>query len=78
MAAPAKGPSSGSKKVLSFKQEFGSIDDFFKRFGADVSYGGIFLRSRNIKEKGTIFNFELKTSDGRDIIDGMGQVVWTR
>jgi hypothetical protein len=78
VAAPGKDQTSGSKKVFDFVRDFEDLEEFYNRLGADVSYGGIFIRSQDISPDGTIFNLKLKTKDGQEIIEGMGQVVWTR
>ena len=61
---------------IKFKSE--SLDEFVARYGADVSAGGIFIRTRQPLAVGSLLRFDFSLTDGSHLMAGMGTVVWIR
>ncbi len=61
---------------IKFKSE--SLDDFVAKYGADVSAGGIFIRTKQPLAVGTLLNFEFSLADSSLLMSGLGTVVWLR
>src|SRR3954447_15757024 len=76
MDQPSSADDSGITLRIKFKSE--SIDQFISRYGADVSPGGIFIRTRNPLGVGTTLRFEFSLADGSPLLVGQGTVVWVR
>lgn len=55
-----------------------SVDEFIEHYSMDISSGGIFIKSKNPLEIGTLLKFELQLKDESKIIQGVGRVVWVR
>jgi molecular chaperone DnaK len=53
---------------------FSTPEEFLARYGANITRGGIYLRSKTIKPPGTQVTLELKLSDGRRIIHATATV----
>jgi molecular chaperone DnaK len=62
---------------LQVRLSFGSVDDFIERYAVNVSRGGVFVRTREPKPRGTEVNLDLQLADGADVIRGKGIVAWT-
>src|SRR5438045_2879565 len=76
MDQPSSADDSGITLRIKFKSE--SVDAFIARYGADVSPGGIFIRTRNPLGVGTSLRFEFSLADGQPLLLGHGTVVWVR
>ncbi|MDQ3263460.1 MAG: TIGR02266 family protein [Myxococcota bacterium] len=63
MADPAQAPIG-----LKVKLPFQSPEEFISKYGANLSRGGIYLRSRTLKPPGTAVTLELQLQDGRRLI----------
>ncbi|XXF81432.1 TIGR02266 family protein [Myxococcaceae bacterium GXIMD 01537] len=50
------------------KLPFGTLEEFLARYGANVTRGGIYLRSKTVKPPGTAVNLDLKLANGERII----------
>lgn len=51
---------------------------FVRKYGANISRGGIFVSTREPKPVGTALRFEFQLADGSPIIRGEGSVVWVK
>jgi molecular chaperone DnaK len=61
---------------LQVRLSFGTIDDFVERYAVNVSRGGVFVRTREVRPVGTPVNLDLQLSDGVGVIRGTGLVAW--
>lgn len=59
---------------LKFDRFSGFIDEYI----ANISPGGIFIRTESPEEPGQLLEFEFRLGDGFELIRGRGEVVWTR
>src|SRR5215468_7991764 len=55
-----------------------SLDQFIERYAADVSRGGIFIRTREPLAVGTQLKFDFQLQDAAPLMSGEGTVVWIR
>jgi len=76
MDQPSSADDSGITLRIKFKSE--SVDAFIARYGADVSPGGIFIRTRDPLGVGTSLRFEFNLAGGQPLLAGHGTVVWVR
>src|SRR5688572_20705164 len=76
MDQPSSADDSGITLRIKFKSE--SVEHFIARYGADVSPGGIFIRTRDPLGVGTSLRFEFSLADGQSLLAGHGTVVWVR
>lgn len=58
--------------------EFENFSGFIREVSANLSLGGMFVKTRYLKPVGTIVRFEFRLSDQYRLIRGTGEVVWTR
>src|SRR5579884_3077113 len=63
---------------LRIKFRSASLDQFIERYAADVSRGGIFIRTREPLAVGTQLRLELQLQDMTPLISGQGTVIWIR
>jgi uncharacterized protein (TIGR02266 family) len=68
----------GNVITLRIKFKSASLDEFVARYGADVSAGGIFIRTRQPLAVGSLLRFDFSLTDGSHLMAGMGTVVWIR
>lgn len=61
---------------IKFRSE--NLESFVERYGADVSPGGIFIRSRQPLTVGTKVSFTLSLLNGIPVLVGEGTVAWSR
>jgi len=73
-------PSSPDSNAITLRIRFksASLDDFIARYGADVSPGGIFIRTKQPVEVGTALRFVFSLGDGSPLLAGTGTVAWVR
>jgi uncharacterized protein (TIGR02266 family) len=73
-------PSSTESSAITLRIKFKSVslDDFIKRYGVDVSPGGLFIRTKQPIEVGTTLQFEFSLADGSPLLTGTGTVAWVR
>ena len=64
--------------ILRIRFKSASLDEFIGRYGADVSPGGIFIRTKQPVEVSTSLQFEFSLADGIPLLSGMGTVAWVR
>jgi molecular chaperone DnaK len=58
--------------------KFDRFDGFISEYSANISPGGMFLRTRVPQPPGTVLDFEFRLGDGFELIRGKGEVVWNR
>ena len=63
---------------LKVKYKSATVDDFIEQFGADVSRGGIFIKTKKPLETGALLKFEFQLQGGAAVIHGVGRVAWRR
>jgi len=63
---------------LKVKYKSATVDDFIEQFGADVSRGGIFIKTKKPLETGALLKFEFQLQGGSAVIHGVGRVAWRR
>lgn len=67
-------------KVLSLNVRYKSatVDEFIEHHSHDISKGGIFIKTPNPFNVGTLLKFEIRIKDDQALISGVGRVVWKR
>jgi uncharacterized protein (TIGR02266 family) len=68
----------GNAITLRIKFKSASLADFVARYGADVSAGGIFIRTKQPLAVGSLLHFDFSLADGSPLLAGVGTVVWVR
>jgi uncharacterized protein (TIGR02266 family) len=68
----------GNPITLRIKFKSASLDEFVARYGADVSAGGIFIRTKQPLTVGSLLHFDFSLADGSPLMAGIGTVVWIR
>ncbi|HEV7671167.1 MAG TPA: TIGR02266 family protein [Thermoanaerobaculia bacterium] len=58
--------------------KFEKFSGFINEFSANISPGGIFIRSDKPEPIGTLVDFEFRLGDGFELIKGRGEVAWVR
>jgi len=57
---------------------FTHFEGFVTEYSSNLSMTGMFIRSDNPQEPGTVFDFEFKVADGLKLIQGKAEVIWAR
>jgi uncharacterized protein (TIGR02266 family) len=67
-------------KVLTMTVRYKSatIDEFIEHHSHDVSRGGIFIKTPSPFPPGTLLKFEIRISEDKPVLGGVGRVVWKR
>jgi len=63
---------------LRIKFRSATLEQFIERYAADVSRGGVFIRTREPLAVGTQLRLELQLQDGSPLLGGEGTVIWIR
>ncbi|MGE5232518.1 MAG: TIGR02266 family protein, partial [Acidobacteriota bacterium] len=58
--------------------EFENFGGFIREVSANISNGGMFIKTRYLKPIGTVVHFQFRLADHMELIRGTGTVVWTR
>ncbi len=58
--------------------KFDRFSGFINEYVANISPGGIFIRTDSPEPPGQLLEFEFRLGDGFELIRGRGEVVWTR
>ena len=58
--------------------EFENFGGFIREVSANISNGGMFIKTRYLKPVGTVVHFQFRLADHMELIRGTGTVVWTR
>ncbi len=66
----------GSPVGLAVKLPFGTPEEFLARYGANLTKGGIYLRSKTVKPPGTQVTLDLRLSTGSRVIHASAVVVF--
>ena len=60
---------------LLVQHRYDSLGDFMQEAAADISVGGMFLRSEKLRQVGDTIYLRFALSDGLPLIEGIGRVV---
>lgn len=58
--------------------DFPQLADFVREYSADISLGGMFIKTSRPQPVGTSFRFECRLADDFKIIQGQATVMWVR
>ena len=58
--------------------EFDRFRGFVEEHSADLSLGGMFVKTRTVPPVGTVVPIEFRLDDGYELIRGTGKVIWVR
>jgi molecular chaperone DnaK len=58
--------------------KFDRFSGFLSDFSANISPGGMFIRTQTPQPQGAVLEFEFRLGDGFELIRGRGEVVWLR
>src|SRR6185295_19303723 len=58
--------------------KFDRFSGFISEYSANISPGGLFLRTREPQPPGTVLDLEFRLGDGYELIRGRGEVIWVR
>src|SRR5262245_29736885 len=58
--------------------KFDRFSGFINEYVANISPGGIFIKTATPKSAGQMLEFEFRLGDGFELIKGRGEVVWAR
>ena len=61
---------------LSVRLPFGSPEEFLRRYGANLSKGGVYLRSKTLRAPGTTLTLEVKLQNGQRVLYANAVVAW--
>ncbi len=75
-------PPSGNKRryprtplSLLVQYRFDTFDDFLAEYSKDISPGGMFIRTNDPREEGSMIYLQFSLKDGSKLIEGLGRVV---
>ncbi|MBL9038027.1 MAG: TIGR02266 family protein [Archangium sp.] len=54
---------------------FNTFEDFLAEYSANLSVGGVYIRTERPKAEGSIIYLQFSLKDGARLIEGMGKVV---
>jgi type IV pilus assembly protein PilZ len=60
---------------LLIQYRFDSLEDFLSEYSTDISMGGMFIRTDQPKDEGTLVYLQFYLRDGAKLIEGLGRVV---
>ena len=60
---------------LLVQYRFGSVGDFLAEYSSNISLGGIYIRTDEPREEGSLIYLQFTLRDGSPLIDGLGRVV---
>lgn len=55
---------------------FDTLDDFLTEYAIDISTGGMFIRTDQPHEEGSVLFLQFALRDGNRLLEGLGRVVW--
>lgn len=58
--------------------KFDRFSGFISEYSANISPGGLFLRTLEPRPPGTVLDLEFRLGDGYELIRGRGEVIWVR
>jgi uncharacterized protein (TIGR02266 family) len=68
----------GTPVTVKIKFRSDTVDQFIQQYSADVSEGGIFIRTPQPLSEGTHLTFHFQLQDGSPLLTGSGTVAWVR
>jgi type IV pilus assembly protein PilZ len=60
---------------LLIQYRFDTLDEFLSEYSMDMSMGGMFIRTNQPKEEGSMIYLQFYLRDGAKLIEGLGKVV---
>ncbi len=54
---------------------FDTLEDFLSEYSTDISLGGMFIRTEDLREEGAMVYLQFYLRDGAKLIEGLGKVV---
>jgi uncharacterized protein (TIGR02266 family) len=63
--------------AIRFQLQYGEVDAFVRGYAVNLSPAGMFIAAREPPAVGTTLLFEVVLADGRPLMRGEGEVVWT-
>jgi len=64
--------------TIRIRLRYSDIDTFVEKFAPNVTRGGVFLASRNIRPVGELIGFEIQLVTGAVALAGQGRVTWVK
>ena len=61
---------------LLIQYRFDTLEDFLSEYSTDISLGGMFIRTEDPKDEGSLIYLQFYLRDGAKLIEGLGRVVW--
>jgi type IV pilus assembly protein PilZ len=55
---------------------FNTVQEFMMEYATNISIGGMFIRTTEPREIGTLIYFQFTLKDGSKLIEGLGRVTW--
>ncbi len=55
---------------------FDNLEDFLSEYSVDMSLGGMFIRTDDIRDEGSLVYIQFYLRDGAKLIEGLAKVVW--
>ncbi len=60
---------------LLIQYRFDTLDDFLAEYSTNISFGGMFIRTEQPREVGSLIYLQFYLRDGAKLIEGLGRVV---
>lgn len=60
---------------LLIQYRFDTFEDFISEYASDISEGGMFIRTDEMREEGAMIYLQFALKDGTKLIEGLGRVV---
>jgi type IV pilus assembly protein PilZ len=60
---------------LLIQYRFDTLEDFLSEYSTDISMGGMFIRTEQPRDEGTLVYLQFYLRDGAKLIEGLGRVV---
>lgn len=54
---------------------FDTFEDFLAEYASNISMGGMFIRTQEVREEGALIYLQFYLRDGQKFIEGLGRVV---
>jgi len=62
---------------LLIQYRFDTLEDFLSEYSVNISMGGMFIQTEDIREEGSLVYLQFYLRDGAKLIEGLGKVVRT-
>lgn len=63
---------------IEVRLDFPGLEDFVREYSANISMGGMFIRTHHPQPVGTTFGFECRLADEFKVVHGTATVMWVR